>query len=97
MGISDGIFLALFVYELIYIAAITQPAPSVVGNPPQTDIGREYQPVTLINMTIGISVRDNLFRPMSGQNMRSRSGPSSRAVLSIFIEDCDTFRPEDNI
>lgn len=49
VGISGGILVACIGVELTYIITITQPAPSTVGNPPQSSIGIEYQPVTLFN------------------------------------------------
>jgi pimeloyl-ACP methyl ester carboxylesterase len=49
IGMIGGIALACIIIELIYIVTITQPAPSVVGDPPQNNNGREYQPVTLFN------------------------------------------------
>ena len=44
-----GIALACIIVELIYIVTITQPASSVVGDPPQNNNGKEYQPVILFN------------------------------------------------
>lgn len=49
MGLIGGISLACIIVELIYIVTITQPTSSVVGNPPESNYGIEYQPVTLIN------------------------------------------------
>src|SRR5512133_3675642 len=49
IGMIGGIALACIIIELIYIVTITQPASSVVGGPPQSNNGREYQPVTLFN------------------------------------------------
>jgi pimeloyl-ACP methyl ester carboxylesterase len=49
VGLIGGISFACIVIELIYVIAITQPAPSVIGNPPQSSNSREYQPVTLFN------------------------------------------------
>jgi len=41
--------LALIIIEIIYIITITNPAPSVVGDPPQSITGRAYQTVSLFN------------------------------------------------
>ena len=49
VGLIGGISLACIVIEIIYVIAITKPAPSVIGDPPQSSNGREYQPITLVN------------------------------------------------
>jgi hypothetical protein len=66
VGIIGGIFLALVSIEIIYINVITQPAPSVIGSPPQNSIGKEYQPVTLNSDLDGI--------PISGWYLQSQNG-----------------------
>jgi pimeloyl-ACP methyl ester carboxylesterase len=42
--------------ELIFIAALTKPVPSVIGGPPQVLEGIDYQSVTIINEMDGISL-----------------------------------------
>jgi pimeloyl-ACP methyl ester carboxylesterase len=48
-GLIGGIAIACLIVELIYIITITRPAPSAVGDPPQSSNGIEYQLVTLYN------------------------------------------------
>jgi len=49
VGLVGGIVLACVVIEAIYVLAISRPAPSTVGDPPQTADGIDFQPVTLYN------------------------------------------------
>jgi len=56
MGLVGGFFLAFIVIEMIFIIAITQPAPSVIGSPPHNNKGIEYQPVTIFNELEGITL-----------------------------------------
>lgn len=48
-GMIGGIALACIIVEIIYIVTITKPASSIVGDPPQSDHGREYQSITIFN------------------------------------------------
>lgn len=49
MGLIGGIGLACLIVELGYIITITRPDPGVIGPPPKSKDGIEYQPVTLFN------------------------------------------------
>ena len=56
MGLVGGFLLAFIVIEMIFIMAITQPAPSVIGSPPHRNNGIEYQSVALISELEGITL-----------------------------------------
>ena len=49
VGLFGGITLGCIVIELVYVIAITQPAPSTIGNPPQNTEEIIFQPVSLFN------------------------------------------------
>jgi len=66
VGLIGGILIALLAIEVIYINVTTNPAPSVVGDPPPNNNGIEYQPVTLISDLDGI--------PLSGWYIPSENG-----------------------
>ena len=56
MGLVGGFFIAFIVIEMIFIIAITQPAPSVIGSPPQNNNDIEYHSVTLLSELDGITL-----------------------------------------
>jgi pimeloyl-ACP methyl ester carboxylesterase len=56
MGLVGGFFIAFIVIEMIFIMAITQPAPSVIGSPPQNNNDIEYQSVALLSELEGITL-----------------------------------------
>jgi pimeloyl-ACP methyl ester carboxylesterase len=49
MGIIGGLIISMIVIEMTFLLALTQPAPSAVGPPPEHDPIREYQSVRFIN------------------------------------------------
>jgi len=56
IGLIGGITFVCIIIELNYIITITQPSPSVVGDPPPGNDAVEYQPVTLFNEKDDVSL-----------------------------------------
>jgi pimeloyl-ACP methyl ester carboxylesterase len=66
VGLSGGITLGCIFIELVYVVAITQPAPNTIGNPPQNAAEIDFQPVSLFNE------QDNIY--LAGWYIPSKNG-----------------------